>query len=51
MDGKFLAFFNTEKTTDIPVTYIKMLDIDSVEDGFDNTPTDFFIEYFVPGSN
>jgi hypothetical protein len=50
MDGKFLAFFKSEKTTEIPLSYIKLLDIESVEDGFDQTPTDFYIEYIIPGS-
>lgn len=50
MDGKFLAFFKSEKTTEIPLSYIKLLDIESVEDGFDQNPTDFYIEYIIPGS-
>ena len=48
--GQFLAFFKSEKTTEIPISYIKLLDIDSVEDGFNQTPSDFYIEYVLPGS-
>jgi hypothetical protein len=49
-EGRYLAFFKTEKTNEIPVFYIKMLDIESVEDGFNQVPTDFFVEYLIPGS-
>lgn len=45
-----MAFFKTEKSNEIPFFYIKMLDIESVEDGFNQTSSDFYIEYLVPGS-
>lgn len=47
LEGRFLAFFPGKDPERLPLCYVKLLDIATVEDAFNFVKSDFLIEYYI----